>query len=92
MAEMKSPEERASKRADDYVGLMWHLAAFIIINGFMWFLDWATGGGIEWAYWVTIPWSIGLAFHVAAYFIDDSRMRDRAYRRFLEEEQHKDGS
>jgi hypothetical protein len=29
----------------------------------IWLLDAVTGGGIEWAYWTTIPWGIGLAIH-----------------------------
>lgn len=90
MAERKTPEERARKRAEEYVGFMWHLAAFTIINSMMWALDWVTGNGIEWAYWVTGPWAVGLAFHAAAYFIDDSRAEERAYQRFLAEEKQRE--
>ena len=90
MTNRMTAEERARKRAQDYIGFMWHSAAFVIVNLFMWALDWVTGNGIEWAYWVTIPWAIGLAFHAAAYFIDDAGAEERAYRRFLQEEQQKD--
>lgn len=83
-------EDRARRRAREYVGFMWHLASFAIINLFLWGLDWVTGNGIEWAYWVTVPWAVGLAFHAAAYFIDDSRAEERAYQRFLSEERDRE--
>ena len=31
------------------------------------------GGGLEYAYWVTIPWGLGLAAHIAAYLVDRRR-------------------
>ena len=85
-----TPEERAKKRLDEYNGLMWHVAVFVIINLFLWLLDYFTGDGINWAYWVTIFWGIGLLFHVASYFIDDSRQGKR-YQKFLEDERRKEG-
>lgn len=83
-----SAEERARRRANDYTGMLWHLATFVIINGFLWAIDIVGGGGVEWAYWVTISWGIGLAFHVAWYFIDVSRS-GRRYERMLADEQKK---
>jgi two-component system LytT family sensor kinase len=84
-----TPEERAKRRADEYIGLLWHIAAFVIVNPFLLFLDWRTGHRIDWAYWVIIPWAVGLAFHVFAYVIGD-RAHERAYERFLEKEKAKD--
>jgi hypothetical protein len=81
-----TPEERAANRAKEYVGLLWHLAAFVIVNGFLWTLDFLKGDGLNWAYLVTIMWGIGLAFHIAAYWLDGSGFQDRAYRRFLAKE------
>ena len=81
-----TPEERAANRAREYVGLLWHLAVFVIVNGFLWALDLLKGDGLNWAYLVTIMWGIGLAFHIAAYWLDGSGFQDRAYRRFLAKE------
>lgn len=91
MAEVtnSTPEERASKRAEDLTGVLWHLATYIIINGFLWAIDILQGGGVNWAFWVSIGWGIGLAFHIAWYVIDVAG-RGRAYQRFLTEEQAKD--
>ena len=70
---------------------MWHVAAYAIINPLLWLLDLAQGG-LEWAFWPTIGWGVGLAFHVASYLIDDSDMEGRAYQKFLAEERAKESS
>ena len=87
-----TPEERARKRASDFTGLMWHAGTYVIVNAFLWILDIAGGDGVQWAYWVTIPWGIGLAFHALAYKLDDSGMEERKYRKFLAEEQNEQDS
>ncbi len=85
-----TPEERAKKRADEYVGLMWHIASYVVIVPFLFLLDWHLNDGIHWAYWVAIPWAVALIFHVVAYFIG-GRFTERTYERFLEQEKRKAG-
>ena len=34
-------------------------------------------GGADWAFWVTITWGIGVAFHVAYYVIGDNGPQNR---------------
>jgi hypothetical protein len=76
-----TPEEHAAKRVKDYTDLMWHVASYVIINVFLWL-------SVPYvAYWVTIAWGIGLAFHVADYFIEDHGRRNRRYQAFLAQEQ-----
>lgn len=82
-----SPEQRARQRVKEFTDVMWHAATFVIINGFLWAIDIVQGGGVQWAFWVTIAWGIGLAFHVAAYLLSDNGAQNRRYHRFLEEEQ-----
>ncbi len=89
---MSTPEERARKRAQEFVGLLWHIASFVIVNAFLWGLDIVTGNGVEWAYWVTLAWGIGLLFHLAAYAFDDSGFEDKVYRRFLAREEERQDS
>ena len=86
-ATKNTPEDRASKRVKNFTGLMWHIATFVIVNGMMWALDIAKGDGLNWAFWLTIFWGVGLAFHVAAYFLDERGFQRRRYQRFLAEEQ-----
>lgn len=47
--------------------LWWHAGIFTAVNAFIWIQDFAIGGGLDYAYWVTIPWAIGLIVHVAMY-------------------------
>ena len=75
-----TPEERARKRVNNFTGLMWHIATFVIINGFLWLIT------PKAAFWVTITWGIGLAFHIAAYLLDERGGQQRRYRRYLAEE------
>jgi hypothetical protein len=85
-------EGRALKRAKDSTDVMWHVAVYAIVNIFLWFIDIAQGGGLNWAFWPTIGWGIAVAFHVASYVIDDSGTKGRMYQRFLAEERAKDSS
>lgn len=87
--EAKTAEERAERRSRDYTGLLWHIATFVIINGFFWWLDVAGGNGVNWAYWITIFWGIALLFHIAWYLIDVAGSGGR-YERFLADERRKD--
>jgi cell division protein FtsW (lipid II flippase) len=84
-----TPEARARRRVKHYTDVMWHVASFIIINAFLWFLD-LRQAGADWAFWVTIVWGIGLAVHVAYYFIGEAGPQNRRYRRFLAEEQDRE--
>ena len=86
----RTPEERAHERVKNFTDLMWHIATFVIVNGFLWGLDIMGHGGVNWSYRVTIFWGIGLAFHVAAYLLDERGLQNRKYHRFLVEEQERD--
>lgn len=89
MSESRTPEERARRRAEDWMGLLWHGAVFAIVNTFLWVQDIVGGGGVDWAYWVTIPWGIGMLFHLIAYQIDSRGYEDRKYEMFLSQERER---
>jgi Flp pilus assembly protein TadB len=78
-----SAQERAARRSGALTGVLWHLATFLIINAFLWFID-SLQLGIEWAYWVSLTWGIALAFHVAWYFIGERGLSK--YERSLDQE------
>jgi hypothetical protein len=59
--------ERVGGRASERAELLWHFGIFILVNGFIWIQDLAIGGGVDYAYWVTIPWAIALAVHTSMY-------------------------
>lgn len=75
-----TPEQRAAKRVDDYMGLMWHLAVYLVVNLFLWVIVPTA------AIFVTLGWGIGVAFHVAAYFIGDGGSDNPRYQKYLAEE------
>lgn len=85
-----TPEERAQKRVKEYTDVMWHAATYVIVNAFLWGIDIIGGDGVNWAYWVTISWGIGLAFHIASYFLDENGLQNRRYQKFLAEERAAD--
>lgn len=74
-------ERRAERRTKDWTALMWHIATYVIINGFLWIIVPSA------APWVMLGWGIGLAFHIAAYLIGDDGPTNRRYRKYLAEEQ-----
>jgi len=49
--------------------LVLHGTAFVVVNAFLWLQDIATGGGLDYAYWITIPWGAGLAIHAGSYIL-----------------------
>ncbi len=75
-----TPEERAAKRVEDYTGMIWHVVVYAVVNVFLWIIV------PQAAFWVTLGWGIGLAFHVAAYFIGDDGTNNPRYQRYLAEE------
>lgn len=52
--------------------ILWHLGIFVVVNALIWAQDLATGGGV-YAYWVTIPWAVGLGAHAIAYYMGAAR-------------------
>ena len=90
MPDDRTPEQRARERVKSFTDVMWHAATYLIVNGFLWALDIVQGDGVNWACWMTITWGIGLAFHVAAYLLDEKGLQNRRYQRFLEEERARD--
>jgi hypothetical protein len=49
--------------------LLTHIAVFVLVNGILWTQDIVAGGGLEYAYWATIPWGLGLVAHITAYLV-----------------------
>ncbi len=83
-----SDRQLAERRAKYQTGLMWHVGAFVIINGFFWLMDLALGqDGLQWAPWITAFWGLALLFHVLAWFIDGRQVERRLTDRYSESDQ-----
>jgi hypothetical protein len=60
-------EQQARDRASKIVRFLYQFLLFIIVNLFLYFLDFKADGYIDWAYWVTIGWGFAIVtqfFHV----------------------------
>ena len=90
--ETSPSEQRARMRAHAFTGLLWHIGAFVIINGFFWLLDGYTDDRLTWAYWITAAWGFALAFHVLAWLIDGRQIEARRAAKYLAEERARDDS
>lgn len=64
------PRERAA--LSGLANLLVHAGVFLVVNAFIWAQDIAIGGGVEYAYWVTIPWGAGLLVHALVYGVSAS--------------------
>lgn len=84
--ETMSPERRARARARYLTGLLWHLGAFVIVNGAFWLLDVSVGqDGVQWAQWIAGIWGVALAFHVLAYLVAGRDVEGRFTRKYLDD-------
>lgn len=86
------PEDQARRRARYFVGLVWHVGAFLIINASFWILDLTLGRpGLQWAFWITGVWGFALAFHALAYYVDGRSIEERKYEQFMKGHEHHSG-
>lgn len=72
------------KIAKKRVGFKRHLASYLIVNAFLWFLWWFTDGSshgsFPWPVWPMLGWGIGLAFSYRdAYVHSGSSAIDKEY-------------
>lgn len=68
--------------------LVLHAGVFTAVNAFVWAQDFAIGGGLDYALWMTVPWGIGLAIHAGAYFFGPKPVETLAERSEERELQH----
>ena len=64
---------RVRRPQSEFAGLMWHTGIFVVVNAFLWIQDIAAGGGLEYAFWTTIPWGAGLIIHALTYVFGGRR-------------------
>lgn len=76
--------ERAEKRVEAKASLRSHWFTYIVVNAFLFAIDWWSGGGIDWAYWAAIGWGVGIALHTLSTFAELGGDRERAVEREME--------
>lgn len=63
--EWKAARKRVNERRD-FGG---HLVAYVVINAFLVFIWWMSGGGYFWPAWVMAGWGVGLLLHAWDVFL-----------------------
>jgi hypothetical protein len=74
----------------EFAGLMWHMGIFVVVNAFLWTQDIVQGGGLEYAYWATIPWGAGLVIHTLTYIFAGRRADEGMVDRVVEEKESRE--
>ncbi|MFW6365866.1 MAG: 2TM domain-containing protein [Spirochaetota bacterium] len=80
---------RAERRVEEKMGFITHLAAFIVVNTGLFFVNMFTSPDYFWFVWPLIGWGIGLVFHGLNVFMftAGSSLRERMIQKELEKEQ-----
>jgi hypothetical protein len=84
----RSPQVRRPR--SEFAGLMWHIGIFVVVNAFLWIQDIVAGGGLEYAYWATIPWGIGLMVHVLTYVFAGRRVDEATTMKVVKEKESRE--
>lgn len=71
------PQTRHAAPRSGWGDVVAHAVVFLVVNAFLWAQDIALGGGLDYAYWVTIPWGIGLAAHAIVEYRDQQHPAPR---------------
>lgn len=76
--------ERAERRVEARRGLWSHALVYVCVNAGLFFIDWFTGGGIDWAWWPLAGWGIGLFAHAVSVWFSLSGNHESAVQREME--------
>ena len=79
----------AAKAARATSGFIGHLASYVGVNGFLWYLNLSSSAGFHWAAIVSAAWGIGLASNFAAMIRNRIKAREAEDLPELDEEQLK---
>ena len=66
VARARRQPKGATANADGWHDVAAHAVVFLVVNALVWAQDIAIGSGVDYAYWITVPWGVGLAVHAAA--------------------------
>jgi hypothetical protein len=59
-----TPEQQMRRRAQKITKFLYHVLWYVVINIFLYWLDYRENQVIDWAYWVTIGWGFGIVAQV----------------------------
>jgi hypothetical protein len=61
--------DEAKKRAQELKEFYQHLVVYVLVNAFLFVINWLTSRGTWWFYWPLFGWGIGVAAHGASVFL-----------------------
>ena len=85
--------DRARKRAKKKLDFYNHVKVYVVVNAFLFLMNWFTAPGYYWAFWPMMGWGIGLVLHGASVFVfdDDAETLERMTQQELEREKRRGG-
>jgi pilus assembly protein TadC len=88
---MDESYERAKRRVEQLKGFYIHLTVYIVINVFLFVVNFLTNPGYWWFLFVTFFWGIGLVAHGLSIFtrrgMFSKEWEDRKIREYMEKEE-----
>jgi len=80
--------ERARTRAKNKLDFYGHVLAYVVVNAFLFGLNWFTSPDYYWALWPLLGWAVGLLLHGASVFFGPGNLAllDKMTERELEKE------
>ncbi len=77
--------ERAKRHVKGVRDFFYHLMTYLLVSGMMVVIDRSDGVGdglfgLDWAYWIIIPWGFGVCGHAISVFFGEYRVHE-VYRR-----------
>lgn len=76
--------ERAEKRVSTRAALLSHATTYLVVNAFLFAIDWYQNGAIEWAWWPAAGWGVGLLTHTLSTLAKLGGDNERAIEREME--------
>ncbi len=83
--------QRARKRVEEIKGFYTHLVIYVVVNLFLFALNFITDRGNWWFYWPLLGWGIAVAINAAVTFGVEGRLgkswEERKLRELMEDDQ-----
>ena len=81
--------DRARKRAKKKLDFYNHVKVYVVVNAFLFLLNWFTAPDYWWAMWPLMGWGIGLVLHAASIYVfnEDEETLEKLTQRELEQQQ-----
>ena len=80
--------EYARKRAKSKIDFYNHVMVYVVVNAFLFAINWFTSPEYYWAFWPLAGWGVGLVLHGATVYLrtDDPELLDQLTEHELERE------